>query len=121
MTNLHYIIGTALLGLPLWLYGYSWHKDGGDNRGWRDTAFYRQMFNAPRWLVVVSGAPRPDNYLEIGAVALQIAGLFLFVAPLIMVLTGVRIRTRILITVLVPLSSLAIGLSARVVSAITRR
>lgn len=117
--NLHYIIGAALLGLPLWLYGYFWHKDR--DRGLRDGVFYRQMFNAPRWLVMVSGVPRPDNHLEVGAVTLQIAGLFLFVAPLIMVLMEVGIRTRVLITVLVPLSLMAIGLSARFVLANIRR
>jgi hypothetical protein len=114
--SLRHIIGAALIGLPLWAYGYLWH-----NEQRPPGPSTHQMFRAPRWLVRLSGRPRPDNQLEVGAVALQVAGLFLFIAPSIMVILGIDSRTRIIVLVLVSLSLMVAGLCIRVLLAIARR
>lgn len=110
------VIIAILMGVGLWVYGYLWHKE----RRAPGPSTY-QLFYAPCWLVRLSGRPGQDNRLEVGAVILQVAGLFLLVVPFVMVILEVDFDTRAIIIFLVPLSLMIVGLCARVLLAIARR
>ena len=110
------VVTAFLIGVAFWVYGYQWHK-----KQQLASPFYHQLFHAPRWLVMLSGKPRPDDQLEVGAVVFQLVGILLFLLPSVMVILKVDFSVRAVIITLVAFGLPVGGLCARVLFAIVRR